>query len=174
MTEVLDRDVYETHQGKLFLSDDGSLRQLAERIVKLYPGHFKYCNVDEIEFILIEGEKSDYLGKAVKIPPMYRLFMNNKKFIIIFNTMMIEHTTAAKTDLIMYHELLHCDTDTDSIRDHDVLDFGLMLKTFGDDWRINKESILPADQLRELTPWAMPGSAQTASGKDKPNANVAP
>lgn len=164
--EVLNRDVYESKSNKVFLGDDGNLRQLAERVMKSNQGRLKYCNLDQIEFAVVEGDKGDFLAKAIKIAPLYRLFMQGKKFIVLFNSTMIEHTAPGSHDKVMLHELGHCNTEYDEIIDHDTQDFSWMLKEYGFDWKNNDKHIIPPEELRKLCPWGMPGSPQTASGRD--------
>ncbi len=164
-TEVLNRDTYETPQGKLFMSDDGNLRSLAELVMKMHSGYLKHTNLDDIEFVIVEGEKGDYLAKAIKIPPMYRLFLK-KKFIILFSATMIEHTAPGSHDKVMLHELYHCNSSYDCLNEHDTEDFGWMLRDYGVDWKNNDKHIVIPDTLRKLIPWGQPGAVQTASGKD--------
>lgn len=165
--EVLDRDVYETPQGKLFMTDDGSLRELAEQVMKVNHGKLKHVNLDDIIFQVVEGDKGDYLAKATKIPPMYRVLLGNKKFIITFSATMIEHTAPGCHDKVMLHELYHCNCTYDCLTEHDTEDFGWMLKDYGVDWRNNDKHILLPENLRKIIPWGQPGAVQTASGKDR-------
>jgi len=166
MIEVLDRDVYQTPQGKIFMTDDGKLRELAERVMKSNSGILKHTNLDDVEFVIVEGSKEPWLGKAVKVAPMYRLFLK-KKFLILFNATMISATAPNSLDKVMVHELYHVNSTVDALNDHNVEDFSFMLTTYGVDWRNNNKGIIPKDELMKLAPWSMSGTVTTAAGLDK-------
>lgn len=159
------RATYAT-KDKLFMQDNGELRALAELVVESMDEEVvKNIDLDQIEFALVEGDTGDYLGKAVKIPPLYRLFMK-KKFLIIFNTTRIEADCPTKYDMIMLHELIHCNTEWDLIRTHDVEDFSWMLRKFGLDWATDQKiSIVQEGELVELLPWV-----ETKSSKEERDA----
>lgn len=174
-TEVLNRDAYETQQGKIFLTDDGSLRELAAQVIRCNQGRLKNVVLDEIDFVVVEGEKGDWLAKCTKIPPMYRVLLpGDKKFIITFSATMIEHVAPGSHDKLMLHELYHANCAYDCINDHDTEDFEFMLKDYGVDWKHNDKHIILPENLRKLIPWGQPGAVKTASGKDLPSAVQGP
>lgn len=152
-----------TPQNKIFIEDDGRLRDLAEAVMAQHSTMFTNCDLDEVGFVIVEGDKgADYLAKAIKVPPIYRLFLK-KKFLILFNATTIENGAAGKQDLIMLHELIHINTSLDQIVDHDTEDFSYMLRAWGLDWKTNNKSLMPLSELEKYTPWSMP-TKPTATG----------
>jgi hypothetical protein len=149
-----DRQTYAT-KDKLFIADAGELRDLAERVIEEAGIEaLNNTDLDRIGFVVVEGDSGDYLGKAIKVPPLYRLFLK-KNFIIMFNATRIEAETSGKYDMIMLHELVHCNTEYDLIRGHDIEDFSWMLRKYGLDWATDKENrLIPEEELFELIPWA--------------------
>ena len=143
---------YQTSVGKVYLQDDGKLRELAEMVMQKYSSKLKHVDLEDIVFVMVEGDKGHFLAKAIKIPSIYRLFLR-RNFIILFNVTMIDATAPGCQDKTMYHELKHINSDLDALIDHDTEDFSSILIDLGFDYKTNDKHIVDLKELERLCPW---------------------
>lgn len=122
-------------------------QEIAEKLVAKYPVAFGHVEMDKVMF-LSETEKSPKkYADCRKVTAPYD-FMINYKYILTFYESKIVPMNEAQKVMLVFHEMLHIDSDFAKIRKHNIEDFRELVTKYGVNWDIdpNLPNILEDDE----------------------------
>lgn len=79
-------------------------------------------------------------AECIKVPEIYKVFVPYDFLIVVYEPN-IAHMREEQKEILLYHELMHCDFDekkdgdiTWKVRRHDIEDFSIILERYGLHW----------------------------------------
>lgn len=123
----------------------------------------KILFIEDMDWVKPDNNKPQYRAKVKKAPKEFSS-MTGYDFILETRHFYIENMQQEQVIALIYHELLHIDTDG-SLRPHDIEDWSQLIATFGADWAETVGSIrdILDDEFDESDWLKLPTAAQQLS-----------
>lgn len=125
--------------------------RVARELKKHYPQHLDTINMDRIVFLKeINTSPKRMNALTKKVDPLYKVINSEYDYLIVVFEKTLEDYVPAQKNILIFHELMHCEEFGEKLIDHDVKDFFTLVAGFGVNWRENHEVVDPLTTKVEL------------------------
>lgn len=131
---------------EVWISDDGTLRESAIKLVKAYSNILGPLQLEKVVFFRVVGCKQPWKGKTWRLTPPYNYvpfaasqvladvtLPNDFEISFVIAISDSKHDLTKQSDVLytLLHELYHIKPDMLGLKDHDIKEHYWMLKEFG-------------------------------------------
>jgi hypothetical protein len=127
------------------------LEQIATSLIRRYSHNLMDLDVKKIGFLLeLDSPSKTKLAVTKKVDKATKVYFSDKDYIIIFFQKRLDELTPAQINILVFHELLHCEWSGEKLVRHDVEEFYEIGATFGLDWPFNPTVRDPLAEIVEV------------------------
>jgi hypothetical protein len=117
---------------------DMETQAIARNLMRRYSYLLGELNIEKIGFLKeLDSPSKTKLAVTKRVDGATKIYYSDKDYIIIFFDQRWQELTPAQRNILVLHELMHCQADGESMRAHDVQDFYEIAAAFGADWCFN-------------------------------------